>query len=142
MPTSPFRYVHRVTYAECTVGNHIYHSRYLDLLEAARGEFLRLVGQPVLGLQEAGFIFPAIEAHLHYRRPARYDDLLHIGVSLTVLQGVRLGVHHRVERADGLLLLEAETLHVCTGLNDRPRRMPVAFVDALRPWLRTVPPEA
>ena len=31
-------YTHRVTYAECTVGNHIYHSRYLDLLEAARGE--------------------------------------------------------------------------------------------------------
>ena len=48
-----FRYTHRVTYAECTVGNHIYHSRYLDLLEAARGEFIRSLGRPVLELQEA-----------------------------------------------------------------------------------------
>ena len=138
-PGPSFRHVHRVTYAECTVGNHIYHSRYLDLLEAARGEFLRSLGQPVLGLQEAGFIFPVIEAHLRYKRPARYDDLLHIGLSLTVLQGVRLGVLHRVERADGVLLLEAETLHVCTGLDDRPRRMPAGFVEALRPWLRQAP---
>ena len=24
----PFRHPHRVSYAECTVGDHIYHSRY------------------------------------------------------------------------------------------------------------------
>ena len=38
----PFRHPHRVSYAECTVGNHVYHSRYLDWLEAARGEFIRV----------------------------------------------------------------------------------------------------
>ena len=31
-----FLHRHRVTYAECTVGNHVYYSRYLDLLESAR----------------------------------------------------------------------------------------------------------
>lgn len=29
----------RVTYADCTVGNHVYYSRYPDFLEEARGEF-------------------------------------------------------------------------------------------------------
>ena len=53
-----FRHAHRVTYAECTVGDHIYHSRYLDLLEAARGEFMRALGTPVLALLEADYIFP------------------------------------------------------------------------------------
>src|SRR5271163_4863489 len=62
----PFRYQHRVTYAECTVGDHIYHSRYLDLLEAARGEFMRSLGATVFELQEQDFIFPVIEAHLRY----------------------------------------------------------------------------
>ena len=46
----PFRYPHRVTYAECTVGDHIYHSRYLDLLEAARGEFMRSLGPTGFGI--------------------------------------------------------------------------------------------
>lgn len=41
----PFRYRHRVTYADCTVGNHIYYGRYLDLLEAARGEWFRSMGK-------------------------------------------------------------------------------------------------
>ncbi|EEF57182.1 hypothetical protein Cflav_PD0189, partial [Pedosphaera parvula Ellin514] len=36
-----YRHSYRVTYADCTVGNHIYYSRYLNLLEAARGEFFR-----------------------------------------------------------------------------------------------------
>lgn len=131
-----FRHVHRVTYAECTVGNHVYHSRYLDLLEAARGEFMRRAGHPVLQLQEAGFIFPVIEARLKYHRPARYDDVVNIDVRLTQLAGVRLGVHHRLERADGVLLFEGETLHVCTSLEERPRRLPPELVAALRPWLQ------
>jgi hypothetical protein len=36
MGDQTFRHTHRVTYAECTVGNHIYYARYLDLLEAAK----------------------------------------------------------------------------------------------------------
>ena len=57
--SSPFRHTHRVSYAECTVGNHVYHSRYLDLLEAARGEFLRTLGPTVLHWQEQDVIFPS-----------------------------------------------------------------------------------
>ena len=66
-----FQCTHRVTYAECTVGDHIYHARYLDLLEAARGEFMRALGGPVLAWQDADYIFPVIEARLRYRYPAR-----------------------------------------------------------------------
>ena len=86
---NPFHCTHRVTYAECTVGDHIYHSRYLDLLEAARGEFMRSLGQPVLVLQDAGCIFPVIEARLRYKFPARYDDLLKIEVWVTAIEKVR-----------------------------------------------------
>lgn len=135
-----FRHQHRVTYAECTVGNHIYHSRYLDLLEAARGEFLRTLGFPLLRLQESGVIFPVVEAQLRYLRPARYDDDLTIEIQLTLLRGARLGVRHRVLGADGRVLVEADTLHVATGLNDKPRRLPADLVAALRPWLQPVGP--
>ena len=51
-----FIHHHRVSYAECTVGNHIYHSRYLDLLEAARGEFLRALGRTVLELDRKSVV--------------------------------------------------------------------------------------
>ena len=54
----PFCHPHRVSYAECTVGNHVYHSRYLDWLEAARGEFIRSLGPTVREWQERDVIFP------------------------------------------------------------------------------------
>lgn len=57
----------RVTYAECTVGNHVYYGRYLDYLEEARGEFFRQMGCPLLQWQQAETIFPVIELRLRYK---------------------------------------------------------------------------
>lgn len=131
----PFRHQHRVSYAECTVGNHIYHSRYLDLLEAARGEFLRSLGATVLSLQDADFIFPVIEARLSYKLPARYDDLLTIEVRPTLVERVRLNFHHRVLNQHGKLLLEAETFHCCTSRDEKPKRMPAELVSRLEPLI-------
>jgi acyl-CoA thioester hydrolase len=139
--TEPFRHVHRVTYAECTVGDHIYHSRYLDLLEAARGEFLRSLGKPVLALQNEDFIFPVIEARLRYKRPARYDDLLTIEVWLTRIERVRLNFGHRILNQDGWLILEAETFHCCTGRNEKPKRLPGNVTVKLGPYLHSAPAE-
>jgi acyl-CoA thioester hydrolase len=131
----PFRYPHRVTYAECTVGDHIYHSRYLDLLEAARGDFMRSLGRPVLELQNADCIFPVIEARLCYKTPARYDDLLTIEVWVTAIEKVRLNFGHRVLNQDGKLILEAETFHVCTSREEKPKRLLEELVEKLKPSL-------
>jgi acyl-CoA thioester hydrolase len=132
---NPFRHTHRVTYAECTVGNHVYHSRYLDLLEAARGEFIRSLGSTVLQWQENDMIFPVIEARLNYRFPARYDDLLAVEVRVTAIEKVRLNFGHRILNQNGKLILEAETFHVCTGVDEKPKRLPEELVAKLKPFL-------
>ena len=131
----PFRYNHRVTYAECTVGDHIYHSRYLDLLEAARGEFMRAAGWTVLQWQERDCIFPVIEARLRYKFPARYDDVLTIEVWPTLMERVRLNFGHRILNQHGKLILEAETFHACTTRAEKPRRLPEELAAALLPLL-------
>ena len=118
-----FNHAHRVTYAECTVGNHVYHSRYLDLLEAARGEFIRSLGSTVLRWQEKDMIFPVIEARVRYKFPARYDDLLTIEVWVTAIEKVRLNFGHRIVNQNGKLILEAETFHVCTGLDEKTKTL-------------------
>ena len=130
-----FRYTHRVTYAECTVGDHIYHARYLDLLEAARGEFMRALGTPVLELQNADYIFPVIEARLRYKAPARYDDQLTIEVWMTLVERVRLNFGHRIVNQDSKLLLEAETCHCCTSRDEKPKRLLPELVEKLLPFL-------
>jgi len=94
------------------------------LLEAARGEFCRHLGKTLLQWQQQEMIFPVIECHLRYKSPARYDDLLTIEVRPTRVSGVRVNFGHRVVNQNGKLILEAETFHVCTGLNEKPKRLP------------------
>ena len=131
-----FRHQHRVNYAECTLGNHIYYARYLDLLEAARGAFLRELGTSFLRWQEGGVIFPVVESHLRYKAPARYDDVLTIEVWPVVIGRVRLNFAYRITNQSGVLILEAETFHACAGLNEKPKRVPEELVARLRPHLR------
>jgi len=136
MPVDIFRHTHRVTYSECTLGDHVYYARFLDILEAARGEFFRQLGVPFTTWQQRDTQFPVVECRLHYHAPARYDDLLSVELWPTVAERIRLNFSHRVLNPTGVLILEAETLHVCTGLNGKPRRLPEDLVAKLQPCLR------
>jgi len=134
MPANVFQFIHRVTYAECTAGNHVYYSRYLDILEAARGEFFRHLGAPLLQWQERQIIFPVIECRVRYHAPARYDDTLTVELHPAV-KGIRLNFASHVINQTGACIIEAETFHVCTGLDEKPRRIPEELVRLLQPYL-------
>src|SRR6478735_938191 len=120
---SVFRYTSRVTYAQCTVGNHIYYARYLDILEAARGEFFRDLGIPLGILQEQDTIFPVIGVEISYKTAARYDDVLTTEVWVTECGGVRVNFGCKILKADGTLIIEGVTKHVCTSCDDKPKRI-------------------
>ncbi len=136
MPDSVFQHQRRVIYAECTVGNHVYYSRYLDMLEEARGEFFRQAGRPLLDLQENGMAFPVIEAEIAFKGPARYDDLLTFQLWLTELRGIRLSFGFRIVNASGATLAEGQTRHVCASMDEKPKRLPDDLVERLAPFLK------
>ena len=137
-----FQYNYRVTYADCTVGNHIYYARYMDLLEAARGEFFRDLGATFLQWQARDAIFPVVEARLRYQSPARYDDMLTVGVWLTTAERIRLNFAYRISNQSDTVVLEAETFHVCTALNEKPKRLPDDLATMLQPYLHAAKPHA
>lgn len=133
MAAAPFRYRHRVTYSECTVGNHVYYARYLDILERARGEFFRAAGISLSELHAQDVIFPAIEAHLHYESAARHDDELIIEVVLTESDRLNLTFAYGVSNARNQIILTARTRHVCAGVDEKPKRMPSEVFFKLNP---------
>jgi acyl-CoA thioester hydrolase len=126
---------HRVTYAECTVGDHVYYGRYLDILEAARGEFFRSLGLPFRALQDQDTALPVIECALQFKSPARYDDVLMLETWLTELGRIRVAFSHRILKADGQLVLTASTVHACTSLAEKPKRLPDDLRQRLLPFL-------
>lgn len=141
MSHQTFVHTHRVTYAACTIGNHVYYARYLDLLEEARGEFFRALGLTFRQWHEGGTVFPVIEARLRYKGAARYDDVLRIELWLTELERVRMNFAGRIVNEAGQVLIEANTLHACTGTDDKLKRLPEELVAKLRPYVAgAVPP--
>lgn len=135
MAASFFQHRHRVTYADCTVGNHVYYGRYLALLEAARGEFFRHLGTPFADWQAAGAIFPVVECRLRYRAAARYDDELTVDIGVAELGRVRINFGYRIRNQAGTEILEAETSHACTSFEDRPQRVPDKLARLLAPYV-------
>ena len=128
-----------MTYGECTVGNHVYYARYLDILEAARGEFFRFLGQPLLMWQERDTIFPVIECNFRYKSPARYDDVLTIEVKVAALDRVRLSFTYSIrDRETGRELVRATTSHVCTSTHEKPKRIPDDLANSLKPFVGEV----
>jgi acyl-CoA thioester hydrolase len=118
----------------------VYYSRYLDLLEEARGELFRSLGKSFRQWQEESDVtLPVIEIGLRYRVPARYDDLLSIEVAVTHAGGVRLNFAYRVLDERGTLLVEGETAHVCADSAGKPKRLPGQLLEALSPFLGRAP---
>lgn len=135
MRTAPFRFSYRVTYADCTVGNHVYYGRYLEILEAVRGAFFRQLGASFLDWQNQGVVFPVVEVRLRYRGTARYDDDLTVELSVVRAERVRLDFGYRVLGSAEKVLMEGETRHVCASVDDHIQRLPSRLVERLESYL-------
>jgi len=120
-----------VTYADCTVGNHLYYGRYLELLEAARGALFRELGWPFTRLEAEDVALPVIRVEVDYRTAARYDDLVQVDVHLLDLGRVKLAFGYVLETAEGRASVPARTFHGITTHGDRPRRLPAPLQEAL-----------
>jgi len=117
------------------MGNHVYYGRYLEMLESARGEFFRHLGVTFEEWQARECIFPVVECRLRYLAPARYDEVLTIDLGVLLARGPRLNFGYRVSNREKGLLVQADTLHVCCGLDEKPKRLPLELETALQPWL-------
>jgi len=72
-----------------------------------RTEFLRELGYPYAAMERDGLVLAVVEAHLSYRAPARYDDLLRIETTFEELRRVRTKIATRVLNEEtGQLLAE------------------------------------
>ncbi len=136
--TQVFEHRLRVMANDCTVGNHVYYSRYLDWLEAARTELFRAIGHPFGKLMEGDLMLPAIEAQLRYHQPARFDDRIIVRLWVAEVSRARIFFSGEIVNADtGALLVTTATTHVCTSREDKPQRLPAGLAAALTAYVRT-----
>ncbi|MDP2783622.1 MAG: YbgC/FadM family acyl-CoA thioesterase, partial [Sulfurimicrobium sp.] len=83
MKSEIFSWPVRVYYEDTDSGGVVYYANYLKFMERARTEWLRVHGFEQTDLmREHGVIFVVRDVHITYLRPAVFDDLLQVTVSV------------------------------------------------------------
>jgi len=113
----------RVRYAETDRMGLLHHANYLVYFEQARTELLRQLGMTYKDLEDQGFLLVLTKIEVHYKSPARYDDVLMIRTTVERTTAVR--IDHRYEvHCEGRLVAEARSTLACVNREGRPQALP------------------
>lgn len=94
----------RIYYAETDAGGVVYHSKYLDLFERCRTEWLRQLGHEQSALiRDHNLVFVVRNINIDYLKPGRLDDLLHIGLEVEKLGRSQIIFRQHVRRENAEL---------------------------------------
>lgn len=131
----PFEYPLRVRYGECDVQGIVFNAHYLAYFDVIMTELWRAAFGSYQAMLDKGVDMVLAEAQLRYRRPARFDDELKLGVSVTRLGTTSVITRHHAWR-DLELLVEGTLRHVFVDLESLEKTpIPAWAQDGLAPWL-------
>jgi len=124
---------YRVIYGDTDKMGFVYYGNYLRYFEIGRNEFLRQAGARYRAFEEThGLMLPVVEAHVRYRRPARYDDELSIRAAIVDVRGASARFVYEIRRLpDGELLATGHTVHACVDAAGKVTRIPPPLRAAL-----------
>ena len=76
-------------------------------------------------MEAEGLSLPVVEATCRYVAPARYEDVLLVGIEVPAVTRVTLTFRYEVTReVDAAVLCTGSTVHACLGKGGRPARLP------------------
>jgi acyl-CoA thioester hydrolase len=113
----------RPRYGEVDSMGVVYHAHYLSYFDVGRTEYLRARGASYVELERRGFRLAVVELAVRYLRPARFDEVLRLGVSLTALGRASVRFDYELRRGDELLAT-GHTRLGCLDGDNRPVALP------------------
>lgn len=120
-----FHWAVRVYYEDTDAGGVVYHANYLRFMERARTEWLREQGYEQDVLREQGLIFTVRSAALEFIRPARFNDLLDVSVSIKKIRGASVDIKQTITDQSGATVCEGDVRIACVDAATlRPRPIP------------------
>lgn len=125
----------RVRYAETDQMKYVYYGNYAIYFEVARVECLRNLGLEYKKLEEEHQVMmPVLEQYSKYIKPAMYDDILDIKVSIPELPQMRIRFEYEIFRGDTLLHKAYTTLAFVNMQTFKPIPCPEIFLGLLKSY--------
>lgn len=123
----------RVRYADTDQMKHAYYGMYFVYFEQGRSDLMRSIGLPYSEFEGMGYQLPVIEAHAEYKKPARYDELLHIVTTLSDKPVARVRLDYKIYNEEFTeVIVEGYTIHSFVhSESGRPTRAPAQFLEVI-----------
>ena len=121
----------RVRYADTDQMKMVYYAKYFEYFEQGRSDLLRQIGLPYPEIERMGFYLPVVEAFASYKKPARYDDLLNVKITVRDIPQARIRIEYElVNEETRELLADGYTIHsFVNAASSKPARAPAFFLE-------------
>lgn len=124
----------RVRYAETDQMGYVYYGNYATYYEVARTEALRSLGITYKEVENAGVIMPVLRNNSLYLKPARYDDLINIQVTVKERPEARIIFYYEFY-IDNVLIHKGDTTLVFVNkVTFKPCKVPDMLAKVLNPF--------
>ena len=114
--------------------NVCWHGHYLKYFESSRAAFLRMIDYDYPAMLVSGYLWPVVEAHLKYVRPAHYSQQLDVRATLLEFEN-RLKIGYEiVDAASGERLTKGYTVQLAVDATTRELQFvaPPALIERVR----------
>ena len=110
-----------INYYETDRMGVVHHSNYMRFLEEARCKLLNDINYSYGRIEEEGLMIPVLEVNCKYKYHVTAFDTILIDAKIVEFNGVKMKVKYVItNKANGNLVMEAETKHCFTNKDLRP----------------------
>jgi len=133
-----FKTSYRVTWADTDAAQVVHYSNYFRFFERAEEDFYRYLGFTFIDIKDRQLWFPRVEAFCQYKKPARFNDLLEVEVTVEELKEKSVKYGFQVfNQQSKVLLARGYVVVVAADKNtEKAARIPEDIVAKLKPHIR------
>jgi YbgC/YbaW family acyl-CoA thioester hydrolase len=137
-PSKTFKTQYRVTWADTDAAQVVHYSNYFRLFERAEEEFYRHLGFSFTDFRTRGLWFPRVEAFCQYKKPATFNDLLEIEVTVDELKekSVKYGFNVLNKETGHSLATGYVVIVAADKQAGKATRIPGEIIEKLRPFCK------
>jgi acyl-CoA thioester hydrolase len=140
MSTRSFKTLIRVVWADTDAAGVVHYSNHFRFFERAEEEFYRSQGFGFTDFRNKGLWFPRVEAFCQYKKPARFNDLLEVELTVEELKekSAKLGFKV-INKETGDLLASGYLVVVAADRQTgKATQIPAEIVEKLKPFAKQI----
>jgi acyl-CoA thioester hydrolase len=140
MSPDSFKTTIRVAWVDTDGAGVVHYSNYFRFFERAEEEFYRSLGFTFTDYKTTELWFPRVEAFCQYKKPAKYDDVIEVEVSVEELREkvLKLGFRLTNTNAGDLLALGHLVIVAADKQAGKAAKIPSSMFDRLRPFAKQI----